>query len=156
MAATVVDGRLVAVTSAHDETVRVWDATTGQQVGEPLTDHYPVRAVATAVVEGRPIVVIGSDTNTARIVDLATDRQIGEPLRGHTDAVCTVALGTVDGRPVAVTGSWDATVRVWDAVTGEQVGEELVFPATVNAVAVAPDGRLAVAFGTELAVLTSR
>ncbi|WP_240512859.1 hypothetical protein [Streptomyces griseoruber] len=45
-------------------------------------------------------------------------------------------------------------MRAWDAVTGERIGESLVFPAKVNAVEVTPDGRLAVAYGTEPAVLT--
>ncbi|MFB7554244.1 hypothetical protein, partial [Streptomyces sp. NPDC056154] len=37
MATTVLDDRPVAVTGSVDETVRVWDLVTGQQVGEPLT-----------------------------------------------------------------------------------------------------------------------
>ncbi|MEV5204480.1 hypothetical protein [Streptomyces sp. NPDC053720] len=157
VATGVVDGRPVAVTGSND-TVRVWDLTTRQPIGEPLTGHTStVWAVATGVVEDRPVAVTGSaDDDTVRVWvwDLATGQPIGEPLTGHTDLVRAVATGVVDGRPVAVTGSADNTVRVWDLTTGRQVGPELVFPAAVWAVAVTQDGQLVVGFGWEVSVLT--
>ncbi|MGW1848867.1 WD40 repeat domain-containing protein, partial [Streptomyces sp. NPDC001966] len=81
VATGVMDGRPIAVTSSLDETVRVWDLTTGQQVGEPLTGHTDdVRAVATGVADGRPIAVTGSDDGTVRVWDLTTHRQTGPAL----------------------------------------------------------------------------
>ncbi|MFE6848298.1 hypothetical protein [Streptomyces sp. NPDC057686] len=152
VAAAVVNGRPVVVTGGYDRTVRLWDLTTRKPVGEPLTGHTGViRAVATAVVEGRPVAVTGGP-QSLRVWDLTTGQQIGEPLTRHAGWVATVAV--VDGCPVAVTGSGDATVRVWDLTSGQQMGEELVFPERVNAVAVAPNGRLVVGFGREVAVLT--
>ena len=46
-------------------------------------------------------------------------------------------------------------VRVRDLATGQQAGAELVFPDAVSALAVAQDGRLVVAFGSEVAVLAA-
>ncbi|MFF2149653.1 hypothetical protein [Kitasatospora sp. NPDC058190] len=66
-----------------------------------------------------------------------------------------MAIGVMEGRPVAV-AHYDETVRVWDLATGEQLGPELVFPADVTELAVAPDGRLVVGFGHEVAVLSPR
>ncbi|MFF1502342.1 hypothetical protein ACFVZR_21270, partial [Streptomyces sp. NPDC058316] len=92
VATGVVDGRPVAVTGSGDETVRVWDLTTGRPVGEPLTGHTDlVWAVATGVVDGRPVAVTGSDDETVRVWDLTTGRPVGEPLTGHTDLVWAVA-----------------------------------------------------------------
>ncbi len=150
MALTVLDGRPVAVTSGDDQTVRVWDAATGREIGDPPTRHFPVRSLATATVDDHPLALLGGDARTARLVDLGTGQALGEPLRGHADTVNAVALGTVNGRAVAVTGSWDATVRAWDALTGDQLGAEMAFPAPVHAVALAPDGLVAVGFGSEL------
>ncbi|MGX2992819.1 WD40 repeat domain-containing protein [Streptomyces sp. JNUCC 64] len=156
VAVGVVDGLAVAVTSADDRTVRMWDARTGRPVGGPLADDLPVRSLAVAEPGGRPLVVLGGGTGAVRIVDLATRRTVGDRPRGHADVVGAVALGTVAGRPVAVTGGWDGTVCVWDAVTGGRIGEEIVFPAVVRAVAVTPDGLLVVGYGPDLAVLSPR
>ncbi|MEU2673125.1 hypothetical protein ABZ622_30545 [Streptomyces sp. NPDC007164] len=70
-----------AVTGSDDGTVRVWDLTTREQVGEPLTGHDDeVGAVATGVVDGRPVAVTGSDDGTVRVWDLSTYRQTGPAL----------------------------------------------------------------------------
>ncbi|MFF9403762.1 transposase [Streptomyces sp. NPDC014744] len=39
LATAVVDGRPVAVTGSHDETVRIWDLSDGRPVGGPLVGH---------------------------------------------------------------------------------------------------------------------
>ncbi|MFJ7276808.1 hypothetical protein [Kitasatospora sp. NPDC098663] len=66
------------------------------------------------------------------------------------------ATAVLDGRPLAVTGGDDGTVRTWDLTTDDQAGPELVFPLPVRTVAVAPDGRLVVGVGWEVAVLARR
>ena len=44
---TAPDGHLIAVTGSLDDTVRVWDITTGSHLGQPLTGHpAPVKSVA--------------------------------------------------------------------------------------------------------------
>ncbi|MFF2149664.1 hypothetical protein ACFVWU_44715, partial [Kitasatospora sp. NPDC058190] len=93
---------------------------------------------------------------TVRIWDLSTRRQIGDALQGHDGRTRAAAIGVMEGRPVAVTGRYEGAVRVWDVATGEQLGPELVFPAGVTALAVAPGGRLVVGFGHEVAVLSPR
>ncbi|MGW1109006.1 hypothetical protein [Streptomyces sp. NPDC002540] len=85
VATVVVDGRPAIVSGSRDKTVRVWDLTTGQQVGEPLIGHTGwAWAVATAVVDDRPVAVTGSWDGTVRVWGLATGRPAGEPLTGHT------------------------------------------------------------------------
>ncbi|MGW2255775.1 hypothetical protein ACWCXH_37355 [Kitasatospora sp. NPDC001660] len=77
VATAMVDGRPVAVTGDWDGTVRVWDLTTGQPVGEPLTGHtHEVEAVATAMVDGRPVAVTGDWDGTVRVWDLTTGEQV--------------------------------------------------------------------------------
>ncbi|MET9446747.1 hypothetical protein [Streptomyces cinerochromogenes] len=70
-----VDGRPVAVTGAADATVRIWDLTTHQPVGEPLTGHPDaVLAVACAELDGRPVAVISGYGGTLRVWNLRTLR----------------------------------------------------------------------------------
>ncbi|MFC9330767.1 caspase family protein, partial [Kitasatospora sp. NPDC057015] len=126
VACTMLDGRPVAVTGSTDDTVRVWDLTTGQPVGEPLTGHTDhVEAVACTMLDGRPVAVTASTDRTVRVWDLTTGQPVSEPLTGHTNTVRAVACTVLDGRPVAVTGSEDRTVRVWDLTTGQPVGGPL-------------------------------
>ncbi|MFF3959869.1 WD40 repeat domain-containing protein [Streptomyces sp. NPDC001890] len=156
VATVVVDSCSHAVAGGLGGLAWVWDLATGQ-IGESLIGHTgDVCAVGTALVGGRPVAVTGSDDATVRMWDLTTGQQIGEPLTGHTGTVLTMATGVVEGRSVAVTGGADRQVRVWDLATGRPIGRDLVFPAPVNAVAVAPDGRLVVGFGHEVAVLARR
>ncbi len=119
-----IDGHPVAVTGSSDATVRIWDLTLGQPVGEPLTEHVDaVTAVAVGQIDGHPVAVTGSEDATVRIWDLTTGRPVGEPLTGHTRGVRAVAVGQIDGRPVAVSASSDAKVRIWDLITGQARGE---------------------------------
>ncbi|MFB7551767.1 hypothetical protein ACFC1P_29865, partial [Streptomyces sp. NPDC056154] len=55
VATTVLDDRPVAVTGSVDETVRVWDLTTGQQI-TPLL-FFPEPVLAVAVAPGRELLV---------------------------------------------------------------------------------------------------
>ncbi|MFF3554127.1 WD40 repeat domain-containing protein [Streptomyces tsukubensis] len=150
------DGRPHIVGSMDDGTVWVWDLTTGQRVGEPLSGiEGEVWTVTTAVVDGRPHAVTAGFDATVRVWDLTTGLQVGE-LTGHDGQVCAVVSTVVEGLPRAVTGGSDGTVRVWDLTTGRPVGTESVFPLPVIALAPAPEGRLVVGFGSDVAVLAPR
>ena len=118
------DGRTVVVSGSNDRRVRVWDAATGDPVGEPFTGHTAgVNAVAIGQLDGRTVVVSGSRDKTVRVWDAATGDLLRDPFTGHTDEVNAVAIGQLDGRTVVVSGSDDGTVRVWDAATGDPVGD---------------------------------
>lgn len=144
------EDRFVAVT----HTGRVWDLTTSAWIGlEPRQNG--VRALALETLAGRDVIVTGDGSHHVHLCDLATGEPLGPPLTGHTGDVRAGAAAVLDGRVVVATGGDDATVRVWDATTGQQTGA-YVFPAGVKAVAVAPDGRLVVGFGSDIAVLAHR
>jgi len=131
------DGHRVAA-ALNDETVRVWDADTGQPIGAPLTGHIgPVLSLAFSP-DGKRIVSGGAD-KTVRVWDTATGQPIGAPLTGHTGAVNSVAF-SADGRRIATGG--DTTVRVWDAAMGRLIGPPIIASwGTVNSVALSPDGK---------------
>ncbi|KAG8837169.1 hypothetical protein FRC18_009893 [Serendipita sp. 400] len=132
------DGRRIA-SGSSDETIRLWDAETGQALGEPLRGHKgAVRSVAFSP-DGRRV-ASGSEDVTIRLWDAETGQALGEPLRGHEYAVYSVAFSP-DSRRVA-SGSDDETIRLWDAETGQALGEPLRgHEGGVYSVAFSPDGR---------------
>jgi WD40 repeat protein len=65
---------MIVVSGSDDRTVRVWDAATASQLGEPRTGHTgPVTTVAAAGTD-RIVVVSGATDHTVRSWEIVTDR----------------------------------------------------------------------------------
>jgi WD40 repeat protein len=112
------DGKYI-VSGASDQTVRIWDAQTGKQIGGLLEGHTNTVLTVAFSPDGKSI-VSGSSDRTVRIWDTQTGRQVGDPLQGHTGGVRSAAFSP-DGKSI-VSGSSDETVRIWDTQTDEQMG----------------------------------
>ncbi|MFB8031734.1 hypothetical protein ACFC5Z_02005 [Streptomyces sp. NPDC056004] len=135
------DGRLHAVTTSDDRSVRVWDLTTGIQIRHFTGHAGPVHSVAVAQLGGRSHAVTTSFDGSVRVWDLTTGIQIRH-LTGHAGPVYSVVVSELDGRLHAVTTSDDRSVRVWDLTTGIQIRHLTGHTGPVIAVAVAElDGR---------------
>ncbi len=105
------DGHRI-VSGSVDKTVRLWNADTGQPIGDPLTGHTDtVRSVAFSPDGHR--IASGSWDNTVRLWNADTGQPIGDPLTGHTDAVNSVAFSP-DGERIA-SGGADKALRLWPA-----------------------------------------
>ena len=131
------DGKRI-VSGSLDNTIRVWDIITGNQIGEPFTGHASDVLSVAFSPDGKRI-VSGSFDSTIRIWDVATGKQIGEPLTGHTGSVIFVAFSP-DGKRI-VSGSCN-TIRIWDVATGKQISEPLRGHTDwIKSVAFSPDGK---------------
>ncbi len=103
------DGRRIA-SASRDQTVKVWDAGSGQ-VALTLKGHTDgVHGVAFSP-DGRRIASAGWD-QTVKVWDAGSGQET-LTLEGHTGGVRGVAFSP-DGRRIA-SASWDETVKVWDA-----------------------------------------
>ena len=100
----------------------MWDADTGQMVGQPLQGHTGAVLSVSYSHDGTRI-VSGSEDRTIRMWDADTGQMVGQPLQGHTGYVYSVSYSH-DGTHV-VSGSWDRTIRMWNADTGRLVGQPL-------------------------------
>ena len=131
-------GTLVATGAAwKDKTARLWDARTGQPVGDPMQHGADVFALA--FDPKGELLATGSGDNTARLWNAHTGQPVGALMK-HGGPVWALAFDR-RGRFLA-TGSVDNTARLWKAHTGEPVGEPMQHGGQVWAVAFDPKGKL--------------
>jgi WD40 repeat protein/serine/threonine protein kinase len=130
------DGCRIA-SANDDQTVKVWDAASGQ-VCLTLKGHTKlVFAVAYSPDGGR--LASASKDGTVKVWDAASGQEC-LTLTGHTGEVYAVAYSP-DGRRLA-SASVDGTVRVWDPARGQECLPPLKgHTREVYAVAYSPDGR---------------
>ncbi|WP_366850834.1 hypothetical protein [Methanothrix sp.] len=125
------DGSKV-LTGSLDGTVRIWDASSGQEAHKQAHDVM-VRAVAFSPDGSK--VLTGYYDGTVRIWDASSGQEYHK--LAHDGMVRAVAFSP-DGSK-ALTGSDDGTVRIWDASSGQEY-HKLAHDGMVRAVAFSPDG----------------
>jgi WD40 repeat protein len=134
------DGTLLA-TLGGDGTARIWDVTTQQQVGAPMTVDGP-GALTGAVgfsPDGRTLVTVGAGGQT-RLWNLATHQPLGKPMAAGP--ATTVATFSPNGATLATAGG-DGSVRLWDVATQEEIGTPMTADAQpVYASAFSPGGSM--------------
>ncbi|TFK74111.1 WD40 repeat-like protein [Pluteus cervinus] len=132
------DGKHI-ISGSYDQTIRIWDATTGQAIMDPLCGHTESVLSVACSPDGRQI-VSGSSDRTVRIWDAITGQLVMDPLQGHTGTVLSVAYSP-NGRYI-ISGSHDTTVRIWNTLTGQPVLDPLQgHTYSIMAVAFSPDSR---------------
>ena len=85
--------------ASADDTVRLWDADTGQPLGAPLTGHTDAVFSVAFSPDGHRLAT-ASDDSTVRLWNADTGQPLGAPLTGHTGAVTGVAFSP-DGHRLA-------------------------------------------------------
>jgi hypothetical protein len=140
------DGKRLASGGVED-TVRMWDADTGQLLRDPLVGHTSSVTCVVFSPDGQRL-ASGGDDDTVRMWDAHTGEPLGDPLTGHTGFVFGVAFSP-DGRRLASAGG-DGVVRLWDTRTGKPVGKPLTGHSNiVRSVAFSPDGRRVASAGRD-------
>jgi WD40 repeat protein/tetratricopeptide (TPR) repeat protein len=145
------DGRLVMLASLN--AIRLWDATTGKQVGEALNHELPI-TFAAFTPDGKRIVSADSDPREGishlHVRDAATGKPVFAPL--ETESAISNVIVSRDGKHL-VTMSADrggqANLRAYDADDGKVVGKGLDHAGNVVALTFSADGREVLMVGTD-------
>jgi eukaryotic-like serine/threonine-protein kinase len=138
------DGSRLA-SSNRDNTVRVWDAKSGEAVMTLKGHASPVLSLDFSPDGTRLATVGGYQDNTVKVWDLATEKA-KLTLKGSTAGLTAVSFSP-DGSRLA-SSDRDKTVRVWDAESGEAIMTLKGHVASVFSLDYSPDGtRLATAAG---------
>ncbi|MGA2075907.1 MAG: hypothetical protein ABSH52_20655 [Terriglobia bacterium] len=153
------DGKRLG-TGSFDQTARVWDVTTGNQL-LALRGHSPLAhetrtpwdseaALEQLTLDARGFVfsvawssdgtrmATGSMDNTAKVWDAGTGKAL-LTVGGHHGPVSSVALSP--NRKCVSTGNWDFTATVYDTETGKELVTMRGHNGPVVSVAWSPDGK---------------
>jgi len=106
------DGVLLA-SGADDQSIILWDSTSGEQQAALHGHTGDVKAVAFS--PDSTVLATGSEDRTAKLWDVGS-KEVRATLSGHSGEVSTVAF-SADGLTL-VTGSGDETVNVWQRRVG--------------------------------------
>jgi WD40 repeat protein len=140
------DGKRLA-SASDDQTVKVWDATSGQEV-LTLQGHTNGVNAVTFGPDGKRLASASGD-GTVRVWDTVTG-QATLLLKGHTNGVNAVAFSP-DGKRLA-SASEDQMVKVWDASSGQQMLTLKGHEEEVYCVAFSPDGKRLASAGVDQTV----
>jgi WD40 repeat protein/serine/threonine protein kinase len=121
--------------ASRDQTVKVWDAATGQ-VLLTLKGHTQYVLSVCFSPDGQRL-ASASDDATVKVWDAATGKEV-YTLKGHTGPVYGVCFSP-DGKRLASTS--DKTVKLWDALTGQEIGSLNGHTRWVASVVFSPDGK---------------
>ena len=123
------------ISGSWDNTIKIWDANTGECLKTLEGHSNVVRSVAYSP-DGRKI-ISGSTDKTIKIWNANRGKYL-QTLEGHSDRVYSVAYSP-DGKRI-ISGSHDKTVKIWDANTGECLKTLAGHSYWVYSVAYSPDG----------------
>jgi len=129
------DGTRLAA-GCTDQTVKLWDAATGQRLATLAGHAHGVNAVAFSP-DGRRL-ASGSNDCTVRLWDAATGT-LEVALKGHADIVSSVAF--LDGARRLASASYDGSVKIWDLGSQEHRTALTGVPYGVTSLTFSPDGR---------------
>ncbi|MEG4112470.1 nSTAND1 domain-containing NTPase [Microcoleus sp. Pol12B3] len=130
------NGKLLA-TGSDDNTVKLWDTTTGKEITTLIGHTDSVNTVSFSP-KGKLLATASTD-NTVKLWDITTGNVI-KTLSGHTSSVWGVSFSP-NGKLLA-TGSRDKTVKLWDTNTGKQIKTLSGHTSSVWGVSFSPNGKL--------------
>ncbi len=140
------DGKRV-ISADGDGKIKLWDATTGQELDTLGVDEGRVLALAVNA-DGTRIASAGDD-RTVVLRDTMT-RDIIHTYRGHSQKINCVAFSPTGNR--IVSASEDKTIKVWDAESGKEILTLTGHTAAVRGIAYSPDGEQLASVGVDMLI----
>ena len=129
------NGQLL-VSGSNDQTIKIWQLSTGTLKNTLIGHHSWISAVA--ISPDSQTVVSGSGDNTIKVWQLNTGKLL-RTLTGHSASVYAVAISP-DGQTL-VSGGSDNTIKIWQLNTGKLLRTLTKHSYGVNSITISPDGQ---------------
>jgi WD40 repeat protein len=129
------DGKTVAATSSDTKSTRLYDVTTGREVGRVAVE---AQDGALAYSPRGRLVAVGTRGGDVSLWDV-TEGKERRRLKGHKNAVGSVAFSP-DGRLLASASGFEP-IRLWDPDKGEELRRLQTRPDGLKWLAFSPDGK---------------
>ena len=142
------DGRYI-VSGSDDNTVKLWEVSTGREIRTFIGHAKPVYSVALSPDDRYAL--SGSADETIKLWDIQTGKKIrtfigNTTFTGYRGTVYSVVFSP-DGKYIA-SGRQDRTVRLWETSSGKEIRTMTGHAGMVKSVAFSPDGRHIVLSGS--------
>ena len=139
------DGKYV-LTGSMDNTARLWDAATGEQV---MVFTCPAGIDAVGFTPDGKFVLTGSEDDTTRLWNASTGQMVRKFPNNEPPGNWINNLTVSPDGKYLVTVSYDRTARLWDLATGQFIRYFGGRQAVLEAVKFTPDGRQVVIAGDD-------
>jgi WD40 repeat protein len=128
-----------AISASYDQTLKVWDVKSGEEL-QTLKGHTNW-VIGVAVTPDCRYAISASSDYTLKVWDIKSGKEL-QTLKGHGSSVTTVDV-TCDGKLV-ISASRDNTLKVWDIEKRKKLQTLKGHTDWVNAVAITSNGKLAI------------
>jgi hypothetical protein len=123
---TVLDGRPVVVIGGGNGFARIWDLSSGAEVGGLGVSHRStITSAAILSLLDKPVAVTAAGDGSVRVWSLETGIPVGDLPTG-ADTVTAITASVFDGRPVVVTGDHNGKLQLWDAEAIKPLGAPMI------------------------------
>ncbi len=139
---------LKIVSASDDNTIKIWDAISGQELSSLNGHRNHVRAVQFSPDGTR--IVSASDDKTIKLWDVSSGAELLS-FEGHAESVNDVSF-SADGSRIASVSN-DETAKIWSVAGGKELQNLTDFSGSSNAVVFSPDGSLIASTGGTAIVL---
>lgn len=153
VACTKLGGRPIAVTGGQDKRIRLWDLAARSEFGVLEGADAWVTSAATAVIKGTAVAITADYSGMAALWDLRDQRIITRWRAVRSGRLNVVKFMPGSWGRILVTGGGDGYLRWWDLAEGHFF-REMTFPGEIRSIAFGPPGKLSVAFGSDVAILS--
>lgn len=143
------DGRMIA-TGGGDQTVRLWDTATGREIRR--FENYDIGRKSVIFLPGDQMLLTAGASNIIQLWNIATGEQVREFKFEQRPNFFESAEVSSDGKLLLTCGGDSGnTAWLWDMETGKQI-RQFRGQTSVLAVALSPDGKLALTGGGDKTV----
>jgi len=136
-------GTQILVTAGADGVARMWDVTTRQQIGQPMSATAAGSMGAAAISPDGKTLATASGDGTARLWDIEQYDETGNPLVAGSTRRNPAMAFSPDGKTL-LTGDGNR-LRLWNVTDRRPTGPAIIAPGTIAAVAYSPGGKIVAA-----------